>query len=62
MHFLQECQGQTQTFQADEFMLSIGRAPDLEGLNLEAAGVRIDNRSIVVNSSMRTTVGNILIS
>ncbi|MFQ5687313.1 MAG: dihydrolipoyl dehydrogenase family protein [Candidatus Scalindua sp.] len=54
-----ECSGQEKTFQADEFMLAIGRAPNLEGLELDAAGVRVEHRSVVVNSSMRTTARNI---
>ncbi len=54
-----ECSGQEKTFKADEFMLAIGRAPNLEGLNLEAAGVKVEHRNIVVNSSMRTTARNI---
>jgi pyruvate/2-oxoglutarate dehydrogenase complex dihydrolipoamide dehydrogenase (E3) component len=54
-----ECTGQEKTFKADEFMLAIGRAPNLEGLNLEAAGVKVEHRNIVVNSSMRTTARNI---
>lgn len=54
-----ECHGQKETFKAHEFMLAIGRAPNLEGLDLEAAGVRVEHRSVVVNSSMRTTAGNI---
>jgi pyruvate/2-oxoglutarate dehydrogenase complex dihydrolipoamide dehydrogenase (E3) component len=54
-----ECSGQEKTFRADEFMLAIGRAPNLEGLNLEAAGVKVEHRNIVVSSSMRTTARNI---
>ena len=53
------CSGQKKTFQADEFMIAIGRAPNLEGLNLEAAGVKIEKKSIVVNNAMRTTARNI---
>jgi pyruvate/2-oxoglutarate dehydrogenase complex dihydrolipoamide dehydrogenase (E3) component len=54
-----ECSGQEKTFHADEFMLAIGRAPNLDGLDLDAARVRVEHRSVVVNSSMRTTAGNI---
>ncbi len=54
-----ECTGQQKTFQADEFMIAIGRAPNLEGLNLEAAGVKVEKKSIAVNSSLRTTARNI---
>ncbi len=54
-----KCSGQQKTFQADDFMIAIGRAPNLEGLNLETAGVKVEKRAIVVNSSMRTTAKNI---
>lgn len=53
------CSGQKKAFQADEFMIAIGRAPNLEGLNLEAAGVKVEKRVIVVNRSLRTTARNI---
>ena len=53
------CSGQRKTFQADEFVIAIGRAPNLEGLNLEAAGVKVEKKSIAVNSSLRTTARNI---
>ncbi len=53
------CSGQKKVFQADEFMIAIGRAPNLEGLNLEAAGVKVEKRAIVVNRSLRTIARNI---
>ncbi|MFN3531796.1 MAG: dihydrolipoyl dehydrogenase family protein [Candidatus Brocadia sp.] len=53
------CSGQKKTFQADEFMIAIGRAPNLEELNLEAAGVSVGKRAVVVNRSLRTTARNI---
>ena len=54
-----KCSGQQKTFQADDFMIAIGRAPNLEGLNLETAGVKVEKRAIVVNRSLRTTARNI---
>lgn len=54
-----ECSGQKREFQADEFMLAIGRAPNIEGLDLKAAGVDVEKRAIIVNRSMRTTRKNI---
>lgn len=54
-----ECTGQQKAFQADEFMIAIGRAANLEGLNLETAGVKVEKRAIVVNRSLRTTARNI---
>lgn len=54
-----ECSGQPRTFQANEFMIAIGRAPNLEGLNLEAAGIKAEKKGILVNKYMRTTAKNI---
>jgi len=54
-----ECHGRKETFQADELMLAIGRAPNLEGLGIDAVGVRVEHRASVVNNAMRTTARNI---
>jgi pyruvate/2-oxoglutarate dehydrogenase complex dihydrolipoamide dehydrogenase (E3) component len=39
----------------DEVMIAIGRAPNVEGLGLEAAGVAYDKKGITVNAEMRTS-------
>lgn len=40
----------------DEILLGIGRAPNVEGLNLEAAGVQYDGRKgVTVNDYLQTT-------
>jgi pyruvate/2-oxoglutarate dehydrogenase complex dihydrolipoamide dehydrogenase (E3) component len=39
----------------DRLLLAAGRAPRIEGLNLEAAGVRCDEAGIIVDSLLRTT-------
>ena len=46
--------------EADEILLALGRRPNVEGLNLEAAGVKYDNRSIQVNEYLQISTSNIL--
>ncbi|HAE84118.1 MAG TPA: NAD(P)/FAD-dependent oxidoreductase, partial [Ktedonobacter sp.] len=48
------------TFEADEILLALGRQPNIGGLDLEAAGVKYDNKSIKVNEYLQTSVSNIL--
>ncbi len=51
-----ECDGKTQTLEVDEIMVGTGRAPNVQGLNLEAVGVEYDERKGVhVNDNMQTT-------
>ncbi|MDN3510176.1 MAG: mercuric reductase [Candidatus Jettenia sp.] len=50
---------QKRIFRADDFMVAIGRAPNTDGLNLEAAGVKTEKKAIAVNKYMRTTAKNI---
>ena len=47
-------------FEADEILLALGRQPNVEGLNLEAAGVKYDNKGIKVDDNLQTTSSNIL--
>lgn len=47
-------------FEADKILLALGRKPNLEGLNLEAAGVKYGNKGIKVDDYLQTTVSNIL--
>lgn len=44
---------------ADEILVAAGRSPNVEGLNLEAAGVKYNHNGIVVNERLRTTTMNI---
>ena len=46
-------------FEADEILLALGRKPNIEGLNLEAAGVKYDNKGIKVDDYLQTTTSNI---
>jgi pyruvate/2-oxoglutarate dehydrogenase complex dihydrolipoamide dehydrogenase (E3) component len=39
----------------DEMLVAVGRAPNVEGLNLEAAGVAFDTSGVTVDNQLRTT-------
>ncbi|MFQ5456208.1 MAG: dihydrolipoyl dehydrogenase family protein [Nitrospirota bacterium] len=54
-----ECSGREKIFEADELLVAIGRAPNIEGLNLDKIGVQTTRRGIVVDDAMRTTANNI---
>jgi pyruvate/2-oxoglutarate dehydrogenase complex dihydrolipoamide dehydrogenase (E3) component/uncharacterized membrane protein YdjX (TVP38/TMEM64 family) len=57
-----ECNGQKGEIEVDEILIGAGRAPNVEGLNLEAAGVRYEpgkGRGVVVNEKLQTTNPNI---
>ncbi|MBK8900680.1 MAG: mercuric reductase [Anaerolineaceae bacterium] len=47
--------GETKTVAVDEILLAAGRRPNVEGLNLEAAGVEANKKGVVVNDRMQTT-------
>ncbi|EEF59974.1 mercuric reductase [Pedosphaera parvula] len=54
IHF--ETDGQTDSIAVDEILAGTGRAPNVEGLNLEAVGVRYDQRhGIEVNDHLQTS-------
>lgn len=49
-------QGQTQTVTVDEILVGAGRAPNVEGLNLEGVGVEYDPRQgVKVNDYLQTS-------
>ncbi len=55
-----ESQGREDEITVDEILVGAGRAPNVEGLNLEAAGVEYDSRSgVLVNDKLQTTNHNI---
>lgn len=55
-----EVKGEEQTFTADYVMLSIGRLPNTDKINLEAAGVEVNDHGIIeVDDQYRTNVSNI---
>lgn len=52
--------GEEVTFEADYCLVAVGRKPFTEGLNLEAAGLTVNNRGqIEVNDHLQTAVPNI---
>ncbi|MFH6604043.1 dihydrolipoyl dehydrogenase [Maribacter algicola] len=52
--------GQEVIFKGDYCLVSVGRRPYTEGLNLEAAGVKLDDRGrVAVNDHLQTNVSNI---
>ena len=55
-----ECKGKEETVESSDLLMAVGRAPRIEGLNLEAAGVEYSPRGIVVDDNMRTNVPHIL--
>jgi pyruvate/2-oxoglutarate dehydrogenase complex dihydrolipoamide dehydrogenase (E3) component len=51
-----ERDGQRMEIAADEILLAVGRAPNVEGLGLEAAGVRYDKKKgVEVDDNLRTS-------
>ena len=51
-----ESEGRKQELVVDEILVGAGRAPNVEGLNLEAAGVRYDKRAgVKVNDFLQTS-------
>ena len=54
IHF--ECQGNEEGVVVDEILAGAGRAPNVEGLNLESVGVKYDKREgVAVNDRLQTT-------
>jgi len=54
LHF--ESAGKADTLTVDDILVGAGRAPNVEGLNLEAVGVQYDKkRGVAVNDQLQTT-------
>ena len=47
--------GEAAQLEVDAILVSIGRTPNVEGLDLEAANVQYNSRGIVVDDTLRTT-------
>ncbi len=52
---LRKKDGTEETVEAEEILVATGRAPNVEGLDLERAGVQFDRQGIKVDNAMRTT-------
>lgn len=48
-----------ETLQVDQILITAGRAPNLEDLALDAAGVKTEHHGIVVDATLRTSVPHI---
>jgi dihydrolipoamide dehydrogenase len=51
--------GEEAYFDGDKVLIAVGRRPDIASLNLEAAGVAVENGKIVVDKKMRTNVPDV---
>ncbi len=49
------CRDATEALEADDILVATGRAPNIEDLGLDAAGVRFDERGVSVNDRLRTS-------
>lgn len=54
-----ECKGKEEQVVSSDLLMAVGRAPRVQGLGLENAGVEFSPRGIVVDDNMRTNVDNI---
>lgn len=54
-----ESHGQTYDEVVDQLLVAVGRAPNVEGLDLEAAGVAYDKKGVQVNDYLQTSRPNI---
>lgn len=54
-----EAKGKEEQVTSSDLLMAVGRAPRVEGLNLEAAGVEYTPRGIKVDDNMRTNVEGI---
>lgn len=54
-----EAKGKEQTVVSTDLLMAVGRAPRVDGLNLEAAGVEYSAKGIPVDDNMRTNVRHI---
>jgi pyruvate/2-oxoglutarate dehydrogenase complex dihydrolipoamide dehydrogenase (E3) component len=50
-----ECEGSTSELRGDEILVGVGRAPNVEGLGLEQAGVTYDRNGVTVDDRLRTS-------
>jgi pyruvate/2-oxoglutarate dehydrogenase complex dihydrolipoamide dehydrogenase (E3) component len=48
-------QGRDEVLAVDEILVAVGRAPNVDGLDLDAAGVRTSRRGVDVDQRLRTS-------
>jgi len=54
-----ESGGKEQCAEASKILMSVGRAPSTEGLNIEALGLKMDRRAITTDEHMKTNIPGI---
>lgn len=54
-----ESDGKTVEIEADEILVAVGRTPNIEGLELEKAGIKYDKKRILTNDYLQTSQTNI---
>ncbi|MDH5670375.1 MAG: mercuric reductase [Nitrospira sp.] len=54
-----ESHGKPEEIEVDEILIAVGRAPNVETLGLDAAGVKYDWRGVTVNSRLQTSNPNV---
>ncbi len=54
-----DAMGKTQVLLTEKVLVVTGKVPSIDGLNLEAAGIRFERNGIVVNDFLETTVPGI---
>jgi pyruvate/2-oxoglutarate dehydrogenase complex dihydrolipoamide dehydrogenase (E3) component len=54
-----ERDGRAEWIRVDEILVGVGRAPNVEGLGLETAGIEYDNRGVCVDERLQTTNRNV---
>mgnify|MGYP000187149128 CR=1 FL=1 len=51
--------GEPTKFTVDKLLIAVGRAPNVDGLNLEAVGVDYDDKGVKVNDHLQTSNANV---
>ena len=54
-----ELNGRNRDLHAEEILVATGRRPNIEGLNLEAAGVAYDEKRVITDEYLRTSASHI---
>jgi dihydrolipoamide dehydrogenase len=54
--------GRAEIFHVDKALISIGRVPNVEGLGLENAGVRLNERGSIWDDDTQTNISNIFVA